>query len=68
MIEKHRRIGTAIWFSLMIGIFVAAMLKVFDAPVYFWLLSFTTARNFSLGKGVGVGRQADSCSSVYERP
>jgi len=31
MTEKHRRVGTAIWFSLMIGIFVAALLKVIDS-------------------------------------
>jgi hypothetical protein len=30
MVHKSRRVGTAVWFSLMIGVFVAAMLK---API-----------------------------------
>jgi hypothetical protein len=50
MIEKHRRIGTAIWFSLMIGIFVAAMLKVFAAPVYFLLLSLQRPESLAWGR------------------
>ena len=41
MVEKTRRIGTALWFLLVIGIFVAAMLH---APIYviFVLLFFET--------------------------
>jgi hypothetical protein len=28
MTEKHRRVGTALWLGLMIGVFAAAMAKV----------------------------------------
>ena len=57
MVEKHRRVGTFIWFSLMIAIFVCAFLKTPLAVILVLLVFETLAGVWYAASYVPFGRK-----------